>query len=163
MTDQQLERFLKYVIPEPNSGCWLWVGRLQNMGYGIFSIWSQAQRQILAHRVMYLHAGREIPEGHELDHLCATPSCVNPDHLQPVTHRENCRRGDGFSGKNAKKTHCPKGHPYDMGNTYHPPSRPYGRKCNECNRIRATAHYYLTRKVSNPRRLTNPREGVSGC
>ena len=158
MTDKQLARFFKYVIPEPNTGCWLWTARCQNKGYGIFWM-PEAQKQVLAHRVMYLHARWEIPEGHELDHLCGTPSCVNPDHLEPVTHRENCRRGDGFGGKNAKKTHCPKGHLYDEQNTARRPSR-YGRYCMECNRIRATTHYYLTRKVSNQRRLMNPRENA---
>lgn len=161
MTAKELKRFFGYVLPEPNTGCWLWIGSRQNKGYGVFWL-ASAQKQVLAHRLFYLQAGCLIPSGCELHHLCETPVCVNPDHLEPVTHRENLRRGSGWSGKNAQKSHCLKGHPYSVENTYSAPSRPVNRHCKECNRIRAATHYYHTRKVTNPRRLNNPREATSG-
>jgi hypothetical protein len=67
-------------------GCWLWNGKRNHLGYGIFS-----ERR--AHRVVYEHFVGPIGEGLELDHKCRVTSCVNPAHLEPVTHKENVRRG----------------------------------------------------------------------
>jgi hypothetical protein len=74
---------------EDESGCWLWTGCVDRIGYGTVW-WNGTQR---AHRAVYLLSGRTIPEGTELDHLCNRRHCVNPDHLEPVTHSENVRRG----------------------------------------------------------------------
>ena len=60
----------------------------------------------IAHRLTYQWAKGPIPAGMELDHLCRNRRCVNPAHLEPVTHRENVRRGAGWAGVNAQKTHC---------------------------------------------------------
>jgi hypothetical protein len=64
----------------------------------------------LAHRAVYETFVEAVPEGLELDHLCRNTGCVNPDHLEPVTHAENMRRG---VWPNRSKTHCPRGHLYD--------------------------------------------------
>lgn len=68
-----------------------------------------------------------------MDHLCRRPSCVNPEHLEPVTRSENLRRGNvgqsGLAQLNKAKTHCPKGHPYDEENTYHYKGSRYCRQC----------------------------------
>ncbi len=53
-----------------------------------------------------------IPEGMQLDHLCRVRCCINPDHLEVVTQRENILRGNGTAAVHAKKTHCPQGHEY---------------------------------------------------
>jgi hypothetical protein len=78
-------------MPEPNTGCWLWLG-YDNTVYGAISVASDGvggHRMALAHRLSYeLHVG-PIPEGLEILHSCDTPLCINPDHLQPGTHREN--------------------------------------------------------------------------
>jgi hypothetical protein len=52
-----------------------------------------------------------IPPDFDIDHLCRNRRCVNPEHLEAVTHRENMVRGDTFAARNAAKTHCSKGHP----------------------------------------------------
>lgn len=112
----------KYEVNE--SGCWIWVACLDVKGYGRVSV---GGRMKLAHRVSYaLHIG-PIPEGLTLDHLCRVPRCVNPAHLEPVTHAENMHRGE-----RARKTHCKKGRPFDEANTY------FGvgdrRECRACHR-----------------------------
>jgi hypothetical protein len=108
------ERFWQFVFPEPNSGCWLWTGALHD-GYGQFCIRTGLVRR--AHRVCWELMRGPIPDGLQIDHLCRTPSCVNPDHLEPVTPRVNTLRSTSLSALNARKTHCLRGHPLDDANT----------------------------------------------
>lgn len=93
---------------EKTDGCWVWRGRIVKHryrgGYGIFDI---AGKSKLAHRISYEWLVGPIAEGLELDHLCRNRSCVNPAHLEPVTHEENMRRG-----AHVMKTHCPNGHEF---------------------------------------------------
>ncbi len=123
-----IERFMKFVSPEPNTGCWLWTGFLDRRGYGRFGI-NRTSR--FAHRISYeLHVGA-IPDGLTLDHLCRVPCCVNPAHLEAVTMRVNCLRGVGPAAKNVLKIQCPRGHEYNSANT-----KMEGRKrrCRICRR-----------------------------
>ena len=75
---------------DPASGCWIWNRARGPLGYGATFFNGRVRR---AHRVFYEQRKGIIPVGYELDHLCRTPPCVNPDHLEPVPHAENCRRG----------------------------------------------------------------------
>ena len=80
------ERFEKSYIPEPMSGCWLWIKAVKNTGYGRFKL---GDRPTSAHRLSWtLHRG-EIPDGLWVLHKCDVPSCVNPDHLYLGTHADN--------------------------------------------------------------------------
>lgn len=72
-----------------STGCWLWKGAL-SAGYGTVGIAPQISRS--AHRLAYIAFVGPIPKGLEIDHLCGIPSCINPEHLEPVTRAENCRR-----------------------------------------------------------------------
>ena len=108
------ERIEAKISPEPNSGCWLWTAQTIWGGYGRVR-WKK--RKMLAHVACYEILVGEIPEGLELDHACRVRCCVNPEHLEPVTHRVNTLRGEGVAGKNARKTHCPQGHEYTVENT----------------------------------------------
>lgn len=114
-----------YVIQE--NGCWQWAGSIDKDGYGT---WNGRR----AHRRIYEKAGRAVPSDRELDHLCRNRGCVNPDHLAVVTHRVNTLRGDTLPARNAAKTHCPQGHPYDESNTEHCVSvnRKAHRLCRIC-------------------------------
>ena len=128
-----------WIAPEPNSGCWIWLGPVSG-GYGRVSL--QGAR-FSAHRVSFEALCGPIPDGKEIDHLCRVRCCVNPGHLEAVTHRENLRRASVPSTLNAAKTHCDRGHQFDSGNT-----RNYGKRhrrvCLKCD-LRRKALFRLRR------------------
>src|SRR5689334_4591143 len=124
LTSEQAERIESQYIPEPNSGCWLWFGATDSKGYGNVRI---NYKQHKPHRVVYEAHKGPIPGGLHLDHLCRTPACVNPDHLEPVTNGENRRRG--LLG--VLKTECLHGHPLSGENLY------LWRGLRQCRRCRA--------------------------
>ena len=113
--------------------CWLWIAGLQTDGYGIFRIKKPKWRWAVAHRWSYENFRGAIPFGLTLDHLCRVRLCVNPQHLEPVTNRENILRGIGVTAKNARKTHCKRGHSFDEENIYHRPGK-NGRACRMCRK-----------------------------
>lgn len=89
------------------TACWLWVGRVDRAGYAQVKI---GNRSPMAHRWAYELLVGPIPDGLTLDHLCRQPSCVNPDHLEPVSQRaNNLRAPTSLTTINATKTHCPAG------------------------------------------------------
>jgi hypothetical protein len=104
------DRFWSKVAPCPMTGCWLWTGSISKGGYAFFGM---KDTVCYAHRVSYQSLVGVIPAKFHIDHLCRVRCCVNPAHLEPVTHAENLRRGDNVQ---SKKTHCPKGHPYSGDN-----------------------------------------------
>lgn len=112
-----------------NGDCQIWDGARSGRRYG--GLGRGAERR-LAHRVAYEQAHGPIPAGLEIDHLCRNPLCVNPDHLEAVTHRENVLRGVGPTALNARKTHCKRGHEFSPENTYRDPAG--GRRCRQCAR-----------------------------
>lgn len=110
------------------SGCLIWTAATTGAGYG--TLWVDG-RMVGAHRVSYELFVADIPEGLQIDHLCRTPRCVEPKHLEPVSRRENILRGTSPTAVNATATHCPRGHAYDAENTY---VYNGGRGCRECRR-----------------------------
>lgn len=136
------ERFVgKYNVTA--SGCWEWQASLTDGGYGQFFVQGKRWR---AHRFAWvLHRG-DIPDGTELDHLCRNRRCCNPDHLEPVTRRENQKRGLGPTARNIDATHCVNGHEFNAKNTYVYTSGK--RKCLVCNANRARARYWREKRES---------------
>lgn len=122
------DRFWRKVIPEPNSGCWLWLGAANSAGYG--QTWD-GKRVVYAHRHAYSTLIAKIPDGFDLDHLCRTPLCCNPAHLEAVSHYENCKRG--IRGAWLRTNLCPRGH--SMTDAYIRGDGS-GRQCAECARMR---------------------------
>jgi len=127
------DRFDLQYAPEPNTGCWLWTGEITKRGYGRLMVQDGRWRHVLAHRFSYERFVGPIPDGLCIDHKCRCRSCVNPNHLQVVTYRENLLLGETLAGANAAKTHCPKGHFLSDANLLKSTSG--RRKCRECNRL----------------------------
>jgi hypothetical protein len=132
-------RFWSYIGDHSSSvACWPWLG-WKSKGYGGF--WNH-NRSVRAHRFSYELLREPIPEGLTLDHLCRNRACVNPAHLEPVTHRVNVLRGIGLSAQNARKRTCKYGHPFDGHNVS--VAADGERTCVMCRRRRD--HELLTRR-----------------
>lgn len=111
--------FWAKVVPEPNSGCWLWTGHATAAGYGVW-------KQKYTHRLSCAAVSGPIPRGHHVDHLCRTPLCCNPAHLEAVLPAVNCQRG--MRGSLRKR--CKYGHAYTPENTWrHADGNRYCRTC----------------------------------
>lgn len=132
------ERIVAKVVVD-QAGCWIWQGHIGPKGYGQVRGKSGTQP---AHQAAYEEWKGAIPTGMEPDHLCKVRSCVNPDHLEAVTHRENLLRSGGIAARNASKTHCPQGHPYAGDNVIIRARRSgQGRQCRTCRDARNRARY----------------------
>jgi HNH endonuclease len=104
------KRFWTHV--EKTDNCWNWLAAKTRAGYGQYGV---KGRLVYAHRYAY-----ELATGHPprktLDHLCRNPRCVNPDHLEDVSMRENILRGTGMAAIHAVQTHCINGHEFNDTN-----------------------------------------------
>ena len=129
------ERLWRHIAPEPSSGCWLWLGALDSKGYGLFRMNMKLYK---AHRATFAAYGGTIPPGLQLDHKCRVRSCVNPDHLEPVTALENTRRGL-VPTLHSSRTYCRRGHALTTENARprNDKNRKIGRVCRACKRINA--------------------------
>jgi len=125
------ERFATKFVVDAATGCWLWTAYRNPQGYGQFS---DGVRMVLAHRWAYEHWIGPVPGGLDLDHFaCDNPACVNPEHVRPVTHRENMLRGNTPSAAQRARTHCVRGHPFSGENLYI--TTEGRRSCRACHRM----------------------------
>lgn len=137
-------KFWEHVYTEPNTGCWLWGGKLDTKGYGMITVPANNKpgfKHLRAHRVGYELVVGPIPQGLDLDHLCKVKCCVSPYHLEPVTRKENtiryygprpfCKNGHELSGYNLRVN--AKGH----------------RFCRQCHREEARAAWWKKKEKNN--------------
>jgi hypothetical protein len=136
MDSSDLMRFRQRVSFQ-DDGCWIWTGSRFENGYGVFAL---KRKQRGAHRIAYEYFVGPVPDGLELDHTCRVRHCVNPEHLEPVTHAENMARG-----RWAQATHCIHGHEFTPENTRWR-ARGNGRDCRTCVRAR-NRRYRLEAKL----------------
>ena len=158
------ERILNLSMPEPNSGCWLWLGATGNQGYGHISI---DGRTIFAHRVSYAAFVGEIPAAMQLDHLCSCKACVNPAHLEPVTASENQQRSMRRlmqRGERQLIEFCKHGHVLDGIRT----RKGGGRYCKTCgtlnkrrSRVALTAGNRPASSLTSTAAAANPHDRAS--
>ena len=107
-----IQKFLSK-IKITSSGCWEWGKPNHNKGYGVLCY---KYKRMYIHRFIYDYFYGNLKPNLQIDHLCRNRLCVNPKHLEQVTHKTNTLRGFSFSAINSRKTHCPKGHPYSGDN-----------------------------------------------
>ncbi len=122
-----ITRFLRKIIIS-DSGCWLWTAALNVKGYAIFNAERDGYNSGLAHNFAFEYYRGRPPAGTEPDHLCRVRPCVNPWHLEAVTHLDNIRRGT-----KGHVTHCLRGHEYTDTNTVH--LRNGHRRCHTCKQV----------------------------
>jgi hypothetical protein len=149
------ERFWRRV--QVTDGCWTWIGRIDRKGYGRTDLMGERNR--LAHYLSYrLLVGDELQSGTEFDHTCHTQAlrlglclggndclhrrCVNPAHLERVTHHANVLRGNSLSATRARQTHCLRGHLLGGDNVS---IDRYGRHCRACRKAKM-AEWWIRRK-----------------
>ncbi len=111
---------------EETKTCWLWLGTINQKGYGSFRFQGKLFK---AHRAAYLFEKGSLPKGMEIDHICKVRNCVNPAHLEAVTRRENVLRSDCPSAVFARRDLCSRGHKLEK----HP--RRAGRICLPCTNL----------------------------
>lgn len=128
------ERIANKIQVDQQSNCWRWASVKNSRGYG--RVWLNGKVQ-LTHRAVYSMLIGEIQSGLTLDHICRVVDCCNPAHLEPVSHRENVRRGIGPTAINAAKTHCLRGHALEGDNLDSCHLKRGQRNCRTCkNSIR---------------------------
>jgi hypothetical protein len=130
-----LHRYSRFVQFSQYDECWYWTGCVTKAGTGYGLVQPRGEKLQGAHRWFFRMSKGEIPKGMHLDHLCRHSTCVNPEHLEIVTPRENTMRGIGPSAINVTKTNCPKGHLYAGDNLY--VTSEGFRQCKECVRQRS--------------------------
>lgn len=148
--EEEIKNRLLSRIVKLNNGCWFYSGYKQKKGYGMMSAWGQLQG---AHRISFKIFKGKIPIRKFLDHLCRNPSCVNPEHLEVVTNKENVLRGIGVSAINKRKTKCINGHDFTKKNTLITKSGK--RQCRKCRHDYQKIYmknynkmYYLKNKIT---------------
>ena len=117
---------------QKTDGCWTWTGARSGVGYGVFNLGPRGAGFDVAHRVSYRLLIGPIPKGLHLDHLCRNTMCVRPDHLEPVTPRENVMRSHAPNVLLSHRGKCARGH--DASESYRRKDTNRVVSCRACRR-----------------------------
>lgn len=146
LTITDIEKFARQFTIQ-TSGCWAWGRAINRKGYGIFFLHGRTYR---AHRVGYAIKHNGLNSSLVIDHLCRNTACVNPNHLELVTNRENVMRGNLpkiSSARLLQRTHCKSGHEFTVINTNHTAYKKKAggtgamRRCKTCVASYNRKHY----------------------
>ncbi len=113
-----VDEYIAHKSRYDENGCLIWYGKINPQGYPELTK-AQANKSgfwLVYHYMWYKHTTTRVKRPSQLDHLCRVRACIQPTHLEVVTARENLMRGNTLARRNAEKTHCPQGHPYDNVN-----------------------------------------------
>jgi hypothetical protein len=128
------DRFAEKYAVDGETGCWLWQAYIRPDGYGTFMV---AGKNFRAHRWSYEQFAGPIADGLVIDHLCRNRSCVNPEHLEPVTSFVNTiERGMGQRAVTYRERRCKRGHELTEDNLYRSPTNSAVRQCISCRKLR---------------------------
>jgi hypothetical protein len=139
-------RLMALTSTNQHTGCWEWLGAKSADGYGQFVLDGRRGRKkvrVPPYRYTWeVYNGRAFPKGKEPDHTCNNRSCVNPRHIEPVTHSENQKRayvrGRKRPGRDyvirPRPTHCPRGHEYTEANKL-PGGKAKALQCRACGNL----------------------------
>lgn len=116
--------------------CMLWAGAKNQRGYGIIMFNGKYHP---VHRLLYESVFGDIPKGYDPDHLCEVRACINLDHIEIVTHRENSIRGN----LKKRRVYCARGHKLSGNNlrTYFSPNGAENRQCKACAKLSSRLRY----------------------
>ncbi len=133
----KLQNLLRcYSIPEPNSGCWLWLGGVTNSDREYGALYIEGLTLKASRLSLHAFKGFDLKSKLYALHKCNVELCINPDHLYPGTQKQNIAdqlKAGTFAGGyslNKKKTHCKNGHEYSKRNTYI--NTKGARECRTC-------------------------------
>lgn len=141
-----LEYLLSKTEPITESGCLIWNDVIDHDGYA--RQWHEG-KNLRVHRIVFNLTHGELPRHLVPDHLCRVRCCLNVNHMEPVTWKENVLRGIGITAENARKTHCNNGHAFEGNNLGSLGQKSdHQRICRKCGALRQ-AKYMKRKQMSN--------------
>lgn len=155
------ERMQIRLEPEPNTGCWIWIGANAS-GRGL--MYYNGRQRYVCRVTFEMAKGSPIIPGYDIDHLCRNPTCANPGHLRECTRRQNVLAPGSLclAAAQSKQEACIRGHQFTPENTYNPPYSPRMRRCRTCHNAWGRKNYAIKGRPNRVRRRPDPPKRKRG-